>query len=222
MHTLVSIGLIDNEREVLIGNLLKSQTIGNVSKQNKGILSMSSNQPVTKAAKLMSENHVGSIIIKNSQIEGIITKGDIIHRVVGRALDPGIVLVDDVMSKPVSFVSADETLENTMLRMAQENIERILVVEGKDLSQPLGIVSTMDILKFAPGLLRIHRERLLIETISKNLPEDDNRASIRFEGFCDDCSNYSDSLKTTNGYTLCPACIGLQPGEYQSSDDDIM
>lgn len=182
---------------------------------------MPSDQPVTEAAKLMVEYQVGSIIVMNAQIEGIITKGDIIQRVVGRALDPGIILVDDVMSKPVSFVSADETLENTMLMMGQENIERILVVEGSDLSQPLGIVSTNDILKFAPGLLRIHRERLLMETINKSI-DDNNRESIEFEGFCDDCGNYSENLKSANGYTLCPTCIESPPEEDQSSDQDVL
>lgn len=214
--------MIDNEREVLIGNLLKAQAVGEVSKKNKRIISMPSNQPVTEAAKLMVENQVGSIIVKNSQIEGIITKGDIIQRVVGRALDPGIILVDDVMSKPVSFVSADETLENTMLLMAQENIERILVVKGNDYSQPLGIVSTNDILKFAPGLLRIHRERLLMETVQQRSVDDNNHEIIEFEGFCDDCGNYSDSLKSANGYTLCPTCLGSLPDEDQSPDQDIL
>ena len=214
------IGLFDDEGEVLIGNLLKIQKKGNESPSKKRIISMPSNQPVAEAAKLMLENRVGSVIIENDKIEGIITRGDIINRVVGRALDPGIILVDDVMSKPISYISEEETLESTMLIMVQENIERILVVENNDLSKPLGIVSTNDILKFAPGLLRIHRERLLIETISKRVPDDSNRVSINFEGFCDDCGNYSDSLKTTNGYTLCPACMGSQQEEDQSSDDD--
>ncbi|MFW9905393.1 MAG: cyclic nucleotide-binding/CBS domain-containing protein [Candidatus Thorarchaeota archaeon] len=213
--------MIDNKREVLIGNLLKAQSLGDVSKKNKGIISMPGNQPVVEAAKLMVENQVGSIIIKNNQIEGIITKGDIIQRVVGRALDPGIILVDDVMSKPVSFVSADETLENTMLLMAQENIERILVVEGNDYSRPLGIVSTNDILKFAPGLLRIHRERLLMESVQKSV-DDNDREFIEFEGFCDDCGNFSQNLKSTNGYTLCPTCLGSLPEEDQSPDQDIL
>ena len=214
--------MIDNEREVLIGNLLKTRAAGDVSKKNKGIVSMSSDQPVVEAAKLMAENQVGSIIVKNNQIEGIITKGDIIQRVVGRALDPGIILVEDVMSKPVSFVSADETLENTMLLMAQENIERILVVEGNDYSQPLGIVSTNDILKFAPGLLRIHRERLLMETVQKRPVDDNDHEIVEFEGFCDDCSNYSDRLKSANGYTLCPTCLGSLPEEDDSSNQDIL
>ena len=155
--------MISNEEEVLIRELVKNR--------NKGIISMQTNQPITKAAKLMAENQVGSIIIINgsiTKIEGIITKGDVINRVVGRALDPGIILVEDAMSTPVVYVSADETLENTMLLMGKENIERILIVENNDQTKPLGIVSTNDILKFAPGLLRIHRERLLIETAIKN------------------------------------------------------
>ncbi|MFX0209326.1 MAG: cyclic nucleotide-binding/CBS domain-containing protein [Candidatus Hodarchaeota archaeon] len=198
------------EKEVLICNLLNSQ--------QKAIISMPSNQPVTEAAKLMADNHVGSVIIKNDEILGIITKGDIISRVVGRALDPGIIMVEDVMSKPVSFVSSDETLESTMLLMNQKNIERILVVADEDISKPLGVISTNDILKFAPGLLRIHRERLLIET----LPEEVNHSTTTFRGFCDDCRNYSEKLTTTNGYTLCPECIKSLPDEDQDSDDDIM
>lgn len=212
----MTLSLISNEEEVLIGELVKNRP--------KGIISMLTNQPVTEAAKLMAENHVGSIIITNggiNKIEGIITKGDVINRVVGRALDPGIILVEDVMSKPVVFVSADETVENTMLIMGRENIERILVVEDNELTNPLGIISTNDILKFAPGLLRIHRERLLIKTVDE-VPKEENRTLIKFEGFCDDCNNYSDSLKTANGYTLCPACMDAQSEEDQSSDDDVM
>ncbi|MFX0125920.1 MAG: cyclic nucleotide-binding/CBS domain-containing protein [Candidatus Hodarchaeota archaeon] len=201
---------IHNESEVLIGNLLNSQ--------KSRIITMPSNQPVTEAAKLMAENHVGSIITKdNDDIVGIITKGDIINRVVGRALDPGIIIVEDVMSKPVFFVSSDETLESTMLLMGQKNIERILVVENEDLSKPLGVLSTNDILKFAPGLLRIRRERLIIEA----LPEEANLTSSKFRGFCDDCSNYSENLTTENGYTLCADCIRSHLAE-EEHDDDIM
>ncbi|NHJ00499.1 MAG: CBS domain-containing protein [Candidatus Heimdallarchaeota archaeon] len=201
--------MIDNEREVLIGTLLEAQ--------KKKIVMISSDKPVTKAAKLMAESKVGSVVIKNDIIEGIITKGDIINRVLGKALDPGIILVADVMSKPIIYISSDETLENTMLQMAKENIERILVVEDNDLSKPLGIISTNDIIKFAPGLLRIRREKLLIGAEL----ESDGR-NLEFQGFCDDCGNFSLNLRTTNGYTLCPDCFGSQREEDIGSDDEIM
>ncbi len=197
------------EKEILIKELLNAK--------HRKIISMPGNKPVSEAAKLMADHKVGSIIIKNKKISGIITKGDIINRVVGKALDPGIIMVDDVMSHPIFYISSDETLETTMLLMAQKGIERVLVVEDNDLSKPLGILSTNDILKFAPGFFRIRRERLLID----NLEEDFNSKVNYFKGFCDDCANFSEHLITTNGYTLCPDCVRSQQEE-ELNDDEIM
>jgi len=196
--------LIASENEVIIQHLLK--------KESK-IISMPKNQPVTEAAKLMKEHNVGSVVIKNDQILGIITKGDIINRVVGCALDPGIVLVDDVMTHPIAYVSSDETLENCMLYMAKRNIERILVVENNDLSKPLGIISTNDILKFAPGLMRIRQEQHVIENTANELE------FPKLKGFCDDCGNYSEFLNVTNGYTLCSDCVKSNPDDDTSNED---
>lgn len=203
--------LKQGESEIRLRTLLTSPA--------KEIVSMPTNRPVVEAAKLMMNHKIGSVLLKvgeeaNEKIIGIITKGDIITRVVGRGLDPGIIIVDDVMSSPVHFVSEDETLENTMLLMSQYNIERMLVV-GED-ARPLGIVSTNDILRFSPGLLRIRRERLLIQS----LPDD---MKTLFKGFCDDCANYSEELTTSSGYTLCPDCFQGSPIEDDHiTDDDIM
>ena len=203
-----------DEGEIRLGALLTSRT--------KELVTMPTNRPVVEAAKLMVNHNIGSVLLKtdsgtNDDIIGIITKGDIITRVVGRGLDPGIILVDDIMSSPVQFVSIDETLENTMLLMSQHNIERMLVVNEEDRS--IGIVSTNDILRFAPGLLRIRRERLLIQS----LPEDENHTKNLFKGFCDDCGNYSEELTSSSGYTLCPDCFTSSLiGDDHITDDDIM
>ncbi|MHA1541466.1 MAG: CBS domain-containing protein [Candidatus Hodarchaeales archaeon] len=201
--------MIDEVEDVLIGALLKTR--------NSGIVSMPSNLPVTETAKLMTNHQIGSVVIKDDKIIGIITKGDIIQQVVGRGLDPGIVLAGDVMSKPVTYVLTDETLENTMLLMSKQQIERILVVDENDPTIPLGIVSTNDLLRFAPGLLSIRREQQLVTTISSSSLE-----TSYFQGFCDDCNNYSEKLSLANGYTLCPRCISINPGEFNSNDDEIL
>ena len=198
--------MIDEAEEVLVGDLVKSK-----------IISMSSGLPVTEAAKLMKDNKIGSVIVKNGDIEGIITKGDIIQRVVGKALDPGIILVGDVMSKPVSYVLADTSLENTMLQMSKQQIERILVVDVNDPTKPLGIVSTNDLLKFAPELLSIRREFHQITS-----SPDFELNSPLLQGFCDDCGNFSNELSTVNGYAFCSKCVGSQSGEFRSNDDEIM
>jgi CBS domain-containing protein len=198
--------LIADDEDVQIGSLVKNR-----------IISMPSNLPVTEAAKLMKDNQVGSVIIKDEEILGIITKGDIIQRVVGKALDPGIILAGDVMSKPVSYVTSDETLPATMLQMSTQKIERILVVDANDPTKPIGIISTNDLLKFAPGLLSIRSEQALI-----NAHQNSELTPSYLQGFCDDCGNYSDKLSTANGYTWCPQCITEHPEEFQSDDDEIM
>ncbi|MFW9855815.1 MAG: cyclic nucleotide-binding/CBS domain-containing protein [Candidatus Thorarchaeota archaeon] len=202
------------ESDIRLRTLLTSLT--------KEIVTMSANRPVAEAAKLMMDHKIGSVLLTadegvNGDIIGIITKGDIITRVVGRGLDPGIIIADDVMSSPVHIVSEDETLENTMLLMSQYDIERMLVVDEED--RPLAIVSTNDILRFSPGLLRIRRERLLIES----LPNDVNHTKTLFKGFCDDCGNYSEELSSMSGYTLCPDCLlGSPMDDDHITDDDIM
>ncbi len=198
--------MTNDDEEVLVGTLVKSP-----------IISMPSNLPVTEAAKLMRNHKIGSVIIKDDEIVGIITKGDIIQRVLGRAFDPGIVLVGDAMSKPVSFVSSDESLDVTMRQMSKLKIERILVVDAQDSSKALGIVSTNDLLTFAPELLAIRREQQIImsQPASELQPP-------HLQGFCDDCGNYSANLSSTNGYTLCAQCIGIQPKEDHIDDDEIM
>ncbi|MHA1995192.1 MAG: CBS domain-containing protein [Candidatus Hodarchaeales archaeon] len=196
----------NDQEEVLIGALIKSP-----------IISMPSNLPVTEAAKLMRNYQIGSVIIKDKEIIGILTKGDIIQRVVGRALDPGIVLAGDAMSKPVSFVSSDETLDSTMRQMSKQKIERILVVDAQDSSKALGIVSTNDLLTFAPELLAIRREqnKIMSQPDSELIPP-------HLQGFCDDCGNYSVNLSSVNGYTLCSQCLEVQAKEDHIDDDDIM
>ena len=198
--------MTDDHDEVLVVSLIKNP-----------IISMPSNLPVTEAAKLMRNYRIGSVIIKDEDIVGILTKGDIIQRVVSRALDPGIVLVSDAMSKPVYFVASDETLDNTMRQMSKQKIERILVVDKQDSSKALGIVSTNDLLAFAPELLAIRREQQKIMS-----HPDSELNPPHLQGFCDDCGNYSANLSTANGYTLCTHCLGDQTREDHIDDDEIM
>lgn len=189
-----------------------------ITNDKSSLITISKDKPVSEAAKLMKNYHVGSILVKNQFIEGIITRGDIINRVVGRALDPGITVVGEVFSSPIETIRLDETLETCMQLMTKKNIERILVVdENENLEDPVGILSTNDILKFAPQLLYIHREHLLIDQIEESSRED----SFDIRGFCDDCNNYSNQLRIVNGYTLCPSCrIPVDNGD--GSSDNII
>ena len=66
---------------------------------------------VAKAAKLMCQEEVGSVIILQHNVPiGIVTEEDINCKVVAKDLRPGKVQVKEIMSTPLITVSADKTV----------------------------------------------------------------------------------------------------------------
>ncbi len=64
---------------------------------------------VREAARLMAEDNVGSIIIRDQDgVKGIFTERDLLRRVVARGKDPRTTLLEDVMSSPVCSCHLDD------------------------------------------------------------------------------------------------------------------
>ncbi|MFQ5978544.1 MAG: cyclic nucleotide-binding/CBS domain-containing protein [Candidatus Heimdallarchaeota archaeon] len=154
-------------------------------------------RPITTIAKMMTEYDIGAILVDN---DAIVTKGDIISRVIAFAQDPGVVSARDVCSRPLITCTKDTPLEGAMELMAKNRIERLIVVEGNS-ALPVGYISANDILRVSPSLLTIKRELwMLWEEREEDVPE-------KFPGYCDDCKDYGE-LQMVGGYALCSACQG--------------
>ena len=116
-------------------------------------------QPITVAesatieqcAKVMDKQKVGSLIIEEEQIRGIITDTDIVRRVVARNLDPKKTLVKEIMSKNLITISPDNTLLDAIKLMAKHGIRHLIVMGKEDLE---GYVTAKDILKVEPALFK--------------------------------------------------------------------
>ena len=74
---------------------------------------------------------------------GIITDRDIACRAVAKGKDPMKTLVDDCMSKHLSTIDQDASIEECCNAMERSKIRRMLVVNGK--GQLCGIVSQADV-----------------------------------------------------------------------------
>lgn len=189
-------------------------TLGEV--MNQRIVRLDGSMPVTRAAKLMVTHGVGSVIVDDGSDEGIITKGDIISRVIAFGHDPGIVSVGEIASKPLIKIDQNQTLEDAMILMARNKIERLVVIDkfsGED-NKIVGVIGVNDILRAAPGLFEIKREALL-------LASEHNEEEIEsFMGYCDECSNYSTELKSVGGYALCPECLGIHQESDETDESD--
>ena len=97
--------------------------------------SIGASASVVEAARLMREQHIGSLpITEDEQLVGMITDRDITTRVVAEAAD--------VYSRELISVEPDEDLAEALQLMARHQVRRLPVVENGRL---VGIVAQADI-----------------------------------------------------------------------------
>jgi CBS domain-containing protein len=98
---------------------------------------------VVEAARLMREEHIGSLpITDDEELVGMITDRDITTRVVAEAADPTMTSVGDASSRDLISVQPDDDLEEAVQLMASHQVRRLPVVEDGRL---VGIVAQADI-----------------------------------------------------------------------------
>jgi CBS domain-containing protein len=98
---------------------------------------------VVEAARLMRDEHVGSLPITDGDtLVGMITDRDITTRVVAEAADLATTSVGDVYSQDLISVEPDKNLEEALRLMARHQVRRLPVVEDGRL---VGIVAQADI-----------------------------------------------------------------------------
>ena len=109
----------------------------------EGPRSIGASASVVEAARLMREEHIGSLpIAENEQLVGMITDRDITTRVVAEAADPNLTSVGDVYSRDLISVEPEKDLEEALQLMARHQVRRLPVVEDGRL---VGIVAQADI-----------------------------------------------------------------------------
>lgn len=109
------------------------------------IISIDGSGLVETAAKTMIENKIGSIIVTiDGEPEGIITRADMLSRVIVAYKDPRVHLVKTIMSHPLISVNKDMPILDAMRFMRDKNITHLLVdYEG----EYLGILSEKDLVR---------------------------------------------------------------------------
>jgi CBS domain-containing protein len=97
---------------------------------------------VKQSASLMMKSKIGSVIVvEDSRPEGIITEGDV-SRAVAKGLDPKMVQVKSIMSKPLITITGDLRVEEAARVMANANVKKLPVVEKGKL---IGVITQTDI-----------------------------------------------------------------------------
>ena len=105
--------------------------------------SIDASASVVEAARLMREQHIGSLpVTEGEQLVGMITDRDITTRVVAESAVPETTSVGDVYSRDLISVGPTNDLEEALQLMARHQVRRLPVVENDRL---VGMVAQADI-----------------------------------------------------------------------------
>lgn len=104
---------------------------------------------VDGAARLMRDNHVGSLVVVDEVegrrvVVGVLTDRDIVTAVVAKGLDASVLNVDDVMSTDLVTAREDDSLIDLVRTMRRKGVRRIPVVGGQ--GELIGVVTLDDVL----------------------------------------------------------------------------
>lgn len=107
------------------------------------IFSVDSQESARRAAEVMIEHNVGSVLVKkDGEYVGIVTEKDILGKVVLAELNARTTAVEGIMSSPLVTIRSDQTLGEAALLMLQRKIRRLLVVED---GKSVGLITEGDL-----------------------------------------------------------------------------
>lgn len=124
---------IDRQRPFSVGEVM-----------TRKVISVPSSVNVMEAMHLMHQQGITSVVVEPDQSGewGIMTMRDVLKRIVNANRAPEEVLVGEIATRPLIYVSPDMSLRDCGELMISKNIRRA-VIQQED--RPVGIISDTDI-----------------------------------------------------------------------------
>ena len=106
---------------------------------------------IRKAVERMNNHEIGCLVVlEKGNFAGILTERDVSKRVVAKARNPDKTLVGDVMSKPLTVVSPEASLEEALESMFEKRVKKLIVAKDKEL---VGLITMTDIARIHTAMV---------------------------------------------------------------------
>ena len=114
-------------------------------KDIKDLLTIGAEESVVNALTVMAKYKIGALIVMNkSNMVGVISERDYAREIILEGKSSKDTKVEEIMTKKVLTLSADDKFEKGLEIMTQKRIRHMPVMDGKEL---LGMVSQGDLVK---------------------------------------------------------------------------
>jgi CBS domain-containing protein len=113
---------------------------------NAPVVTVAPDATVVEAAATLDERGIGSLVVGEDPIQGILTEGDIVASVAAER-DLASTTVAEVMSDPVVTVRPGESVAVAGERMGHNGVKKLPVTED---GRVVGIVTTTDLAHHLP------------------------------------------------------------------------
>ncbi|MDE1847059.1 MAG: CBS domain-containing protein [Candidatus Micrarchaeota archaeon] len=143
--------MYSNTRSILVNDIM-SQPVVTATEKDR----------IKNVAVKMDRHHVGSVVIVSPAGEpvGIITKGDIVRRLVTKKRNMLRMMLftkaKNAMSTPILTVDRGKKLEDVAKLMVQRKVKRLCVVD--DQRKLIGIVTDNDVMRHSSALIEVLNE----------------------------------------------------------------
>src|SRR3989338_4208303 len=156
-----------------------------------------------ECAKVMSEKHVGTVVIKDNEHSlGILSEQDIVRKAVAKGISANK-KVREFMETKLITIFPDADIYDALIKMRDNNIRHLPVIEDNNM---VGLLTIKDILKIEPELFELIVEKFELREESRKLINQIMPA----EGICQTCGNYSEKVKEVNETVVCENCAKEQ------------
>ena len=117
------------------------------------VINIYSETTAKEAAQLMKEKRIGSLLIKGYEgYVGIVSKKDLVNKVVGECLPPNTVPLSSIITESMLSIEKTASSSKASILMLKYKINHLAITENDDI---VGILSIKD----------------LVHTKEKNLPK---------------------------------------------------
>ncbi len=111
----------------------------------KGVLKISAEDSAQKAASIMAEYGVGSLLVEDEgKVQGIVTETDIVRKVVAANLPLAVTTAGQIMSAPLITIDRARSVAEADELMNRHHIRHLAVTEE---GRVVGVLSVRDLLR---------------------------------------------------------------------------